>query len=136
VQGAVANGTPALEWRFRLSDGDRRQQFAAMGTTLDARLQTRDRLQLRVTSDRPRRLWAQLRAPGGRDGERWGKTFYVDETLRPIELRFADFQPLGVVSSARPDFDRVDSLLLVIDTLNSRPGAAGVIEIADLALAR
>jgi hypothetical protein len=134
--GTVAGGTPALEWRFKLSDGGRRQQYAAMGMTLDSRLQTRDRLQLRVKSDGPRRLWAQLRAPGGRDGERWGKTFYVDETLRPIELGFADFQPLGFVSSERPDFVRVDSLLLVIDTLNSRPGAAGVIEIADLALAR
>ena len=136
AQGALTDGSPALEWRFKLSDGARRQQFAAMRFTLDPALRTRDRLQLRVTSDRPRRLWAQLRAPGGRDGERWGKTFYADETLRMIELRFADFQPLGLVSSERPDVGRVDSLLLVIDTLNSRPGAAGVLEIADVSLAR
>jgi hypothetical protein len=136
VQGALADGTPAVEWGFKLSDGAGRQQYAAMRVTLDSRLQTSDRLQLRVTSDGPRRLWAQLRAPGGRDGERWGKTFYVDERPRPIELRLADFQPLGLVSSERPDLDRVDSLLLVIDTLNSRPGATGVIAIADLALAR
>ena len=136
AQGALTDRSPALEWRFELSGGARRQQFAAMRFALDPDLRTRDRLQLRVTSDRPRRLWAQLRAPGGRDGERWGKTFYVDETLRVIELGFADFQPLGLVSSERPDVERVDSLLFVIDTLNSRPGAAGVLEFADVSLAR
>ena len=136
AHGALTDGSPALEWRFELSEGARRQQFAAMRFALDPDLRTRDRLQLRVASDRPRRLWAQLRAPGGRDGERWGKTFYVDETLRVIELRFADFQPLGLVSSERPEVERVDSLLIVIDTLNSRPGAAGVLEFAEVSLAR
>jgi hypothetical protein len=95
-----------------------------------------DRLQLRARSDRPRRVWAQLRAPGQGDGERWGSSFYVDDTLRSIELHFADFRPLGPASSASPPPDRVDSLLLVIDTLHTVPGTTGRIAITDLWFAR
>ena len=96
-----------------------------------------DRLQLRLESDAPRRVWAQLRASGGpRDGERWGHTFYVDRSLSAIDLRFDSFRPLGRVSAERPPLDRIDSLLLVVDTLNSVPGASGTIRIADLWLAK
>jgi len=103
---------------------------------IEAGLAGHDRLQLRARSDGPRRVWAQMRAPGPTEGERWGSSFYLDDTLTSIDLRFADFRPLGPVSSARPPLDRVDSLLLVVDTVNARPGTTGRIAITDLWLAR
>jgi len=103
---------------------------------IDGGLAGHDRLQLRARSDAPRRVWAQLRGPGHTEGERWGTSFYIDDSLRSIELRFADFRPLGPVSSARAPLDRVDSLLLVVDTVNTLPGASGRIAITDLWLAR
>lgn len=133
---ALDDGTPALEWQFTLAGGPRAQQYAALRFVVDAGLATRDRLQLRARSDRPRRIWAQLRAAGGADGERWGRTFYLDPALEARELRFDDFRPIGPVSSPRPPLDRVDSLLLVVDTLNNEPGANGRIWITDLWLAR
>ena len=132
----LEDGTPALEWRFTLAGGPRAQQYAALRFEVDAGLATRDRLQLRARSDRPRRIWAQLRAAGAEDGERWGRTFYLDTGLEGRELRFDDFRPLGAVSSARPPLARVDSLLLVVDTLNNEPGASGRIWITDLWLAK
>ncbi len=132
----LEDGTPTLEWRFTIAGGARGAQYAAMRFPIDGGIAGQDRLQLRAQSDGPQRVWAQLRAPGPREGERWGLSFYLDETLRPIELRFADFRPLGPVSSPRPPLDRVDSLLLVVDTVNTRPGAAGRIAITDLWLAR
>ena len=134
--GALGDGTPSLDWRFKLSAGDRRQQYAAIRFPLDPAQRSRERLQLRMTSDVPRRLWVQLRAPGSRDGERWGKTFYVDAGLRLIEVRFGDLRPIGAVSTERPPLERMDSLLLVVDTLNSHPGTTGLLQITDLWLAR
>jgi hypothetical protein len=129
-------GTPALEWQFTIAGGPRAAQYAAMQFPIEGGLAEHDRLQLRARSDEPRRVWAQLRGPGQKEGERWGTSFYIDDTLRSIELHFADFRPLGPVSSARAPLDRVDSLLLVVDTVNTVPGASGRIAITDLWLAR
>ena len=131
---ALADGTPAFEWDFTLAGGPRQAQYAALRFPVEAALATYDRLQLRARSDGPRRVWAQLRAPA--DGQRWGTSFYLDDTLTAIDLRLADFRPLGPVSSPDPPLDRVDSLLLVIDTVNTLPGAVGRIAITDLWLVR
>jgi hypothetical protein len=135
-QGALYDGTPAVEWRFRLSAGPRAEQYAAIHFPVAGGLAGQDRVQLRAYSDAPRRLWAQLRVPGTRGGERWGASFYVTEELRAIDLRFEDFRPMGTVSSERPPLDRVDSLLFVVDTVNTLPGTAGTFWIPDLWLAR
>lgn len=132
----LEDGTPALQWRYAIAGGARGEQYAAMRFPADAAVARHDRLQLRARSHGPMRLWAQLRAPGAAQGERWGQTFYIDRGLTSVELRFADFRPLGATSSARPPLDRIDALLLVVDTLNSQPGAAGTVEITDLWLAR
>lgn len=132
----LEDGQAALAWQFAIAGGARAQQYAAMRFPLDAGLTLNHRLQLRVRSDAPRRIWAQLRAPGAGDGERWGSTFYIDPAVSAVELRFEDFRPIGAVSSPRASFDRVDSLLLVVDTLNNEPGSSGKIWITDLWLAR
>jgi hypothetical protein len=132
----LEDGTPALEWNFSIAADEQTEPYAAMRFPLEAGFAAYDRLQLRARSDRPRRVWAQLRAPGGVAGERWGLTFYVHDSLDPIDLRFAEFRPLGTVSATRPPLDRVDSLLLVIDTLHTTPGAEGRLWITDLWLAR
>jgi hypothetical protein len=89
-----------------------------------------------MRSDVPRRLWAQIRTGGDHAGERWGRTFYVDGTLTPIELRFEDFRPLGKSSPEHPPLNRIDSVLLVVDTLNNLPGSSGTVWIPDLWLAK
>jgi hypothetical protein len=133
---SLQDGTPALAWDFALAGGAKQAQFAAIRFPLGAGFAAHDRLQLRAQSDAPRRIWAQLRAPGARGGERWGKSFYVAESLEAVELRFEEFRPLGPAGAERPPMDRVDSLLLVVDTVNTKPGTAGRIAITDLWLAR
>jgi hypothetical protein len=136
TDGVLDDGTPALDWRFALAPADRQAQYAAIRFPIDRVLYDDQRLQLRGLTDRPRRVWAQLRAPGDGQGERWGTTFYLDESLRSIELRLADFRPIGALSSERPALDRIDSLLLVVDTLNTPPGTAGQIAIPDMWMVR
>ena len=78
------------------------------------------------------RVWVQLRAPVG-NTERWGRTFYADaETHASIDLALATFAPIGVTSSAQPPLDRVDSLLFVVDTLNTLPGRSGSMTISEV----
>jgi hypothetical protein len=46
-----------------------------------------------------------------------------------------DFRPIGMTSTPGPPLDEIDVILLVVDTLNSRPGGSGAVQLADLWLA-
>ena len=46
--------------------------------------------------------------------------------------RLATFAPIGVTSSAQAPLDRVDSLLFVVDTLNTLPGKSGSMTISEV----
>jgi len=132
----LEGGLPALRWQFSLSGGAKAQQYSALRFPVGKGLAGEDRIQLRMRSDAPRRVWAQIRTGGDNAGERWGRTFYVDNTLTPLDLRFTDFRPLMKSSPEHPPLDRIDSVLLVIDTLNNRPGSSGTLWIPDLWLAK
>ena len=80
------------------------------------------------------RVWIQLRA--GTATERWGRTFYADTTERMVDLPLRDFLPIGNTSAEAPPLDRVDSLLMVVDTLNNRPGSSGTITLSEVAFVR
>ena len=92
----LADGTPALEWRFSLAGGPRARAVRRVHFPVDQRLAGHDRLQFRVQSDRPHRLWVQIRAPGDGGGERWGRTVLRRRhACASVEFRFSDFRPLG-----------------------------------------
>jgi len=90
-----------------------------------------DRARFRVSGSAPMRVWVQLRAPVG-NTERWGRTFYLDEESRIVDVAFATFAAIGVTSSPQAPLDKVDSLLFVVDTLNTLPGKAGSMTISEL----
>ena len=133
--GPATEGTGAIEWRSQLAGGAVNGQYSAVRFPLDG-LGANDRLQMRVRADRPMRMWVQVRSSTTGRGERWGQSIYVDETYRGVEVFFDRFQPLGATSSATPPLGAVDALLLVVDTLNSRPGDAGRVQITEMWLAQ
>ena len=124
-------GDPAINWQFALSPGAAVGQFAAVAVPVSGGLAAFDRVRFRASAAAPMRLWVQLRAPVG-NTERWGRTFYVDTEERIIDVAFATFAPIGVTSSARAPLDRVESLLIVADTLNTLPGSKGSVTISEL----
>ncbi len=128
-------GTTPLLWTFALSPGIPRGQFAAVRVPITGGLASFDRVRFQVTSPRPLRAWAQLRAPVG-NTERWGTTFYADSESRVIDLPLRLFLPIGVTSTDQPPLDRVDSLLFVVDTLNFLPGMAGSMVLSEIAFVR
>jgi len=127
-------GEPPIGWRFALSPGTAAGQFAAVHLPVVGGLAAFDRVRFTVRSAAPLRAWVQLRA--GQATERWGKTFYADGELRMVELSLRDFLPIGATSSATPPLARVDSVLFVVDTLNSRPGASGSLTLSEIAFVR
>lgn len=135
--GTLEDGTPVLQWRLRLAEGRPFSQFAAIWFPADQGIATHDRLQLRARADRPMRLWAQLRGPAANGREqRWAKSFYLGPELRTVDLKLSDFRGIDPPTNDRPPLDKVDSLLLVVDTLNTLPGTSATISIAELWLVK
>lgn len=124
-------GDPAITWSFALSPGTPSGQFAAVSVPLSTGLPAFDRVRFVVTASGPMRVWVQLRAPVG-NTERWGATFYADAERRVIDVPFSRFQPIGVTSSPKPPLDKADSLLFVVDTLNTLPGSKGSMTISEI----
>jgi hypothetical protein len=131
---AVADGIATTEWRFQLAGGTPAGQYAAVRFPVNG-LAGHDRLQLRARASGPMRMWVQLRASTVGDGERWGRSLYLDQDYRTIEVGFDDLEPLGPMSTAAPPLDEVDVILFVVDTVNTVPGAGGAVQLAELWLA-
>lgn len=131
----VHTGDPAIQWSFALSPGIAAGQFAAARVPVSGGLETSDRVRFRVHAPVPMRIWVQLRT-SGREAERWGRTFYVDTGSRLIDLPWATFKAIGVTASPQAPLDRVDSLLWVVDTLNTLPGTAGNLTISEVAFVK
>ncbi len=126
---------PALTWEYALAGGDTAAPYSAIRFPVEA-LRGHDRFQLHGRANGPVRLWVQLRDSTRALGERWGDTVYLDDTHRAVDVFFERMTPLGDTTQATPPLDRVDSLLLVIDTVNARPGTRGTIQMSELWLGK
>ena len=133
VIGALPGSQMLL--RFALSGTAADSPYAAFVTPAGAAIATADRLVFNARADRPMRVSVQLRAPGG-EGERWRRSVYLDRTPRTIELAFADFRPVSSTSAAQPALSKVESVLLVVDTVNTKIGSNGQITIDDIKYGR
>lgn len=127
-------GEAPIAWSFALAPGTPAGQFAAIQVPIFG-LTAFDRVRFRVTSPKPMRAWVQLRAPVG-NTERWGVTFYADAAPRLIDLPLRSFRPIGLTSFDEPPLDRVESLLFVVDTLNTLPGSRGSLTFSEVAFVR
>jgi hypothetical protein len=124
-------GGVRFEWRL----GGAAQTFAAMRLEAPADLRQFDSLLVRAAADRPMRVSLQVRVPGG-DGQRWGRSLYLDGTAGEYRVPFMTMLPLGLVDDARPPLGELTAVLLVVDTVHAPPGSAGRITLAPLRLAR
>ena len=95
-----------------------------------------DRIRFTVRGNRPHRVSVQLRASDSdlQEFSRWQQSIYVGEQKREVVVRFKDMKPVGRASSNQLDLDVVDALLVVVDTVNTSPGSAGVVWLNDVQL--
>jgi hypothetical protein len=123
-----------LAFAWRLSDGARHGQYAAAARPLPrGRLHQWDQVALILSATGPMRVSVQLRSPSG---DRWIRSAYVDTTPRDVTVRFNDLRPAEAATPRAPQLAEVDSLLVVVDTVNTPPGRSGVLHLRRARLER
>ncbi len=119
--------------RYRLGPGEPRGQYAALAMPVREPSGI-DRVELAAQASQPMRVSVQVRLPGGRDGQRWQRSVYLDQTLRSIVIPLQEFEPVDVRTTRRPIVTPIQSLLIVVDTVNTAPGASGTVWIVSASL--
>jgi hypothetical protein len=113
---------------YSLAGGPPSGQYAAAVRATD-NADAWDRVAITARASAPSRVWVQLRLTDSASGQRWGRSIYLDASPRTYRLTIRDFDPLEPrPSGLRPHVAQVRAVLLVADTVNTRPGAAGIIE--------
>ena len=117
-----------VEFSYRLSDGTRTGQYAALVVGVGKALTERTHLVVRAQATRPMRLSVQVRNP--QSGGRWQRSIYLDAQLRDVIVPFAEMSPVGTGGPLDPS--QADTVLIVVDRSNAHPGIAGGFTIHDL----
>lgn len=90
-------------------------------------------VRLEVEASRPLRASLQLRRPRDRGPDaRWRRSFYAGPEPRTVRAPIEEFAPAWSEVPAEPELGAVDSLLIVVDTVNAMPGAGGVLTVREL----
>jgi hypothetical protein len=129
----VANDEDGTELILRYALGGTRSEspYVALRKTTGAATGY-DRLTFVARASSPGRVSIQLRTAAG---QRWARSVYLDESSRDVAVFFDEMTPLGAARGPLPP-DSVQDLLVVVDTVNTAPGASGRIWIDDVAFAR
>ena len=121
-----------VEFTFRLANGDRSGQYAALGIGVGTALADRTQLAFSAHASRPMRVSVQARHP--QSGDRWQRSIYLDSEPREVVVRFDEMTAVG--SSVAFDPARADTLLFVVDTTNTLPGTDGRFTVENLRVER
>jgi hypothetical protein len=119
-----------VEFTYQIADGAREGQYAALVISVGGALGARQRLVFRGQASGPMRVSVQVRRPNS--AERWEQSIYLDQQARDIVIPFRDMTPVGATSTRRFDPMQIDTVLLVADTTNTRPGSSGTITLNDV----
>ena len=124
--GQLVREGGALQFQYALGPGRPASQYAAAVVPVSEAIGV-DRVQLTVRSDHPMRISVQVRLPGAGGGQRWRRSAYIDDQWRTIVLPLSTFAPADRPTSLQPIATVVRELLVVVDTVNTAPGARGTI---------
>jgi hypothetical protein len=128
--GAWSIDQHAVRFVYRLGGGAPAGQFAALVAPISGNVGV-DRIEFVAHAKTPMRLSVQVRLPGGPGGHRWRRSVYLDETPRTFSLPLRDFESAERQTTLRPNVARVQTVLFVVDTLNTAPGHEGTVWIFD-----
>ena len=129
---STVDGTQ-LGFRYAIGGSASASPYAALVFQPVRSLAEHDRLVFTARADRPTRVSVQLREP--RNGERWHRSVFIDAEPREIAVAFND---LRLIEGTRPSpaLEEVDSIMFVLDTINTALGGSGRIWLDDVKLGR
>ena len=131
----LSPGITAWTMNWRLASGAPAGQYAALVVPVPpGPMAKADRLTFAARASRPMRISVQLRVPEGK-GLRWQRSLYL--STEPVEHSIAlrEMTPIEAPPGTPLDLAHVDSILFVVDTVNTTPGAAGEIWVSQLEIA-
>jgi predicted metal-dependent phosphoesterase TrpH len=123
VDPAPTVGATELRFRFGLAGGPLVGQVAALVVDTPGGVAAGDRVTFTMRAEQPMRLSVQVRADDG--SERWARSVYLDASDQEHTVFFDDMVPMGQTRTLKPALSSVRSLLFVVDTTNTKPGASG-----------
>lgn len=124
--------TGPVTFTYGLAAGERSGQYAALGISVGRAFSGADRIAFQAHASRRMRVSVQARHP--QTGGRWQRSIYVDTTSREVVVPLNEFRAIG--SSGAFDPSSTDTLLFVVDTVNTLPGTSGTVTIANLRVGR
>jgi hypothetical protein len=136
--GEVAAEADGLRFGFRLGTHPAQNPYAALVAEVTGSA-TLHEIEFIGRAERATRISVQVRMPHAdfRDGIRWRRSVYLDETPRHIRLKLTDLEAVSANTPRLRDLaHEIRSLLFVVDTVNSTPGAQGTVWISRVAMGR
>jgi hypothetical protein len=134
VDAAAPGAPPSHRFglRFELAGGERAGQYAALVTSDIGTLGWARWLRLELAASAPMRISLQLREPaeGGR-ARRWQRSIAIEPAPQTYLVPLDSFVPIADAAGPVPG-DRVRSLLIVVDTVNTPPGRRGQVDVLGL----
>jgi hypothetical protein len=127
----VAPRVPGAELRVRygLDSAAGMPSFAGAVRDTPSGIAAFDRLMFTGRAEHPMRVSVQLRA----GNQRWRRSVYLDTGNQQRTVFFDEMTPVGTTATFRPPLEEVRSVLFVVDTVNTKPGASGLFWIQDAA---
>jgi hypothetical protein len=136
------DGRPETLLRYAVSGRASESPYVAFVVPVDGTFAERNRIGFVLRADRPLRLDVQVRTPTPQPGageavfgERWHRSVWADTAARDVILTLDELLPQGPAREA-PDPARIDSLLFVIDTVNTPAGSSGRVWLSDVRFGR
>jgi len=127
-----ADQRPALHFTWRLGNGQPAGQYAALSVPVkDHELAAFNAITLTISSLVPARVSVQVRIPHG-GGLRWRRSIYADQRPRTVTIDLRDMKAVEAPPGTVLDLAKIDSLLVVVDTVNSSPGSVGELWLSDV----
>ena len=127
-------GSPGGQVRLTFELGSDPETYAAAVHAIGPGGMTRaTAIRFEVSASRPMRPSLQLRrgGPAGSNGDRWRRSFYAGPEPRTVTVPLDQFTAVTPELAPRPDAATLDSLLIVLDTVNTSPGTRGVLTITE-----
>ena len=129
LSAAPAVGGTQLLLRFGLGGTLAEGPYVAAVIASGSELTRFTGVRFTARSMQPMRLTFQVRATG--TDRRWGKSVYLEQTVRTVTIRFDEMLPLGE-ATGRPVLGDLRDLLFVVDTVHTKQGARGQVWLDDI----